>query len=311
MRSRKVTTQDSVLHVVEDGDPRNPGILFLHGFPDCHGVWSHQLAALASDFHVIAFDLRGVAESTAPSREDGYRIERILPDIEAVIDATRGPDGKVHLVGHDWGSVLGWSFVGEPRYAARVRSWTSMSGPHVGLMLEGAKRGLLGRDGKRRWQTIAQILGSWYVYALNIPGYGEMFFRLVGAKGWRHALEQGGVPPSDPYLRITDADVLARTRNPIGLYQQNLRPPPAPLAKGSVRTPTLLVVPLRDRFVKPVNFADLGEVCTKLERVELEANHWAQRSHPDVITALVRDFVSRNERLASEAGAARREGGVA
>lgn len=293
MRTRTVVTAEAELHVVEDGERSKPGILFLHGFPDCHRVWEHQLAALAKDFHVISFDMRGCGLSSAPTEPDGFRIERILPDIAAVIDATRGKKGKVHLVGHDWGSVLGWAFVADPHYAPRVQSWTSMSGPHVGLLWQWLSRRL--RSGKLSdiRAALNQTASSWYIFAFHIPGAARALFRFAGVEVWRRALQEGGVRANDPYLKIGQDEVEQITLNPIGLYQQNALRPPAPLAPGSVTMPVQLIIPLQDKFVRPHLFSELDEVCPRLERVELDANHWAQRSHAKQITALVRSFVQR------------------
>lgn len=298
MRTRMVKSQDVELHVVEAGDRKKPGILFLHGFPDSHRVWEYQLRDLARDYHVIAFDLRGSGGSTAPARRDGYRIERILPDILAVIDATRGPKGQVHLVAHDWGSVLGWSFLENPRYAARVSSYTSMSGPHVGLMWQWLFRKV--KSGRRDDLKAAfeQVAHSWYIFALNIPGAGRALMRLAGVEVWRRGLMRGGVAADDPYLDIGQDEVLRIAVNTIGLYQQNaFRPPRAP-AVHSIRVPVQLIVPVHDIFIRPQQFEYLDEVCTDLTRVTLDANHWAQRSNPEEFTGLVRGFIKRLERSA-------------
>lgn len=294
MRTRTVTSGEVHLHVVEDGDPKKPGILFLHGFPDCHRVWEHQMAALARNYHVISFDLRGCGKSTPPADRAGYRIERILPDIEAVIDATRGKKGRVHLVGHDWGSVLGWGMVTEPRYASRIISWTSMSGPHVGLMWQWLFRRMRSGSLKQMREAFDQFAHSWYIFALNIPGAGRALFRFAGVEVWKRALQEGGVRADDPYLDIGQDEVERIVLNTIGLYQQNAFRPPAPPAPRSVTLPVQLLVPVHDNFIRPALFSDLGEVCTRLERVRINANHWAQRTNPEEVTVLVREFVKRH-----------------
>ena len=304
MRTRIVKSQDVELHVVEDGDRKKPGILFLHGFPDCHKVWQHQIRALARDYHVIAFDLRGCGESTRSAQRGAYRLENLTPDILAVINATRGANGKVHLVGHDWGSVIGWSFVAQPEYAQRVLSWTSMSGPHVGLMWQWlfrrAKSGVFGANLGDLKSAFEQFSHSWYIFALNIPGFGRSLFRFAGVEVWQRALQQGGVAAGDPYLDIGQDEVERITLSTIGLYQQNaFSPPPAP-APHSIGLPVQLIVPVRDNFIRPQLFEDLDEVCTDLTRVTLDANHWAQRTHADEFTGLVRGFITRLERAAAK-----------
>lgn len=307
MRTRIVETRDVELYVVEAGDPKNPGILFLHGFPDCHKVWEHQLRDLSRDYHVIAFDMRGCGKSTWPARPDAYRIERILPDILAVIEATRGPNGKVHLVGHDWGSVLGWSFVSHVQYAERVLSYTSMSGPHVGLMWQWIFRKV--RSGKLAdlKAALEQFAHSWYIFALNVPGLGRALFRFAGVEVWRRGLISGGVSPTDPYLDIGQDDVERITLFTIGLYQQNAFRPPRPPAPHAIRVPVQLIVPVHDNFIRPQLFEYLDETCTDLTRVTLDANHWAQRTNADEFNGLVRGFITRLERAAPKITARKRK----
>lgn len=293
MQTRIVTTADSDLFVVEDGDPSQPAILFLHGFPDCHKVWENQLRDLAKEFHVISFDMRGCGKSTPSTRSDAYRIDHLLPDIAAVIDATCGVGAKVHLVGHDWGSVIGWSFVGDAWLGQRVLSWTSMSGPHAGLVFQTMAQRLRSGNLRQLRQAWDQFAHSWYIFALNIPGLGRTLFRFGGVRAWRRAMLQGGVAADDPYLNITQNEVERLTFRPIGLYQQNLFSPPEPLTEGSVTIPVQLLVPLKDSFVRAHLYEDLHRICPALERVDLNANHWAQRTHAEEITRLIRNFVAR------------------
>lgn len=296
MRKRMVVADKVKLHVVEDGDPKKPGILFLHGFPDCHRVWEHQMRALARSFHVIAFDMRGCGESTQPTGRDAWRIEKLLPDIAAVINATRGRHGTVHLVGHDWGSVIGWSFVADTRYAPRVLSWTSLSGPHIGLVWQWLRRRLQSGN-LRQWREAAeQIAGSWYIVALNVPGLGRALFRFAGVEIWRQAMRQGGVAADDPCLDIGQDEVEKLTLSSINLYRHNALRPPPPLMPGAVTMPVQLLVATRDRFLRPPLFSELEEICPQLERVEMDANHWAQRSNAAETTVLIREFVKRHDK---------------
>ncbi|MCI4369123.1 MAG: alpha/beta fold hydrolase, partial [Thermoplasmata archaeon] len=52
------------LHVREAGS--GPAIVLLHGLGGDHTVWEAQLSGLASDFRVLAPDLRGHGRSVAP-----------------------------------------------------------------------------------------------------------------------------------------------------------------------------------------------------------------------------------------------------
>ncbi|MDX1588707.1 MAG: alpha/beta fold hydrolase [Oleiphilaceae bacterium] len=284
---------ETQLHVVQAGDPSRPGVLLLHGFPDCHDVWEAQIRDLSRDYHVISFDMRGTGQSTAPTGRAAYRMPALLRDIDAVITATRGTGGQVHLAGHDWGSMIGWSFVSDPAYARRVLSWTSLSGPHLGAAVQWALQGVRHGEGTERRAALAQIRHSWYVFAINIPGAARAVFALGGRPLWRTALRLGGVPSDSAHLRRSPEQVRRLTAHSYRLYQENvLTPPPTP-GPGSIRVPCQLVTLTRDVFLQPGVCAAAAPLCQQLRRVSINANHWAPVSAPQAVTATLREFIAR------------------
>jgi pimeloyl-ACP methyl ester carboxylesterase len=58
-----VGSGDLAVHLLGDGPP----ILFVHGFPLDHSMWSAQCAALATDYRLIVPDLRGFGGSSPAS----------------------------------------------------------------------------------------------------------------------------------------------------------------------------------------------------------------------------------------------------
>jgi len=296
-RVHRVKSGDVSLHVVEAGERGKPPVLLVHGFPDCHEVYSHVVDELSREFHVATFDLRGVAKSTPPRDPSGYRIEAILEDITAVIDHVFGRTAKVHLVGHDWGSVLCFSYIAEGRDKHRARSFTSASGPHVRLMWNAVFRNAtsLGLRG-----AVTQAFASWYVFAMHLPVVPESLFRYAGPYVFRRVLELCGVPKGDAYLDITREQVLERTLGTMNLYRQNaLRPPPMP-APRSITVPIRLLLPIHDPFVRPETFAFLRDFATDLEVRRVDANHWIPRSHPALFASEIRSHVERIESKTSQ-----------
>lgn len=292
MRTSSLKLPDTCLNVVEAGDPTRPGVLLLHGFPDCHDVWQAQIRDLSRDYHVISFDMRGTGQSTPPSGRGAYRMPALLRDIDQVITATRGARGQVHLAGHDWGSMIGWSFVSDPAYARRVLSWSSFSGPHLGVAVQWALQGVRKGDRQTRQAALAQLSHSWYVMAINIPGAARTVFALGGRPLWRRALRMGGVPGDSPHLQRSRAEVRRLTRHSYQLYQENvLTPPPAP-APGSIRVPAQLVTLTEDIFLRPEICAAAAPLCRQLRRVSIRANHWAPVSAPAAVTATLREFIA-------------------
>jgi len=77
------------LHVVDEGHPAGPPILFIHGYCQSTFAWRKQFASdLTRDFRLIAFDLRGHGESDKPGAADAYTDSHLwADDVDAVVDA--------------------------------------------------------------------------------------------------------------------------------------------------------------------------------------------------------------------------------
>ena len=95
------------LDVWTSGDPANPAILFLHGFPESHRTWRHQMAGLSDHYFCIAPDQRGYAGSDKPQEVAAYKVPILIADVLATADALGV--GAFTLVGHDWGGAIAWA----------------------------------------------------------------------------------------------------------------------------------------------------------------------------------------------------------
>ncbi|WP_066903332.1 alpha/beta fold hydrolase [Mycolicibacterium houstonense] len=98
----------------EDGYP----IVLAHGITCAIGVWAHQIADLAADYRVIAYDHRGHGRSDAPRGRGRYSLNHLAADLDAVLDATLNPGERAVIAGHSMGgiAITSWS----QRYPARV-----------------------------------------------------------------------------------------------------------------------------------------------------------------------------------------------
>ena len=79
------------LHVREWGNPDGPPILFIHGWSQNHLCWARQYdSALAGEFRLVAYDLRGHGMSEAPHEREHYTDAKLwADDVAAVIDDLR------------------------------------------------------------------------------------------------------------------------------------------------------------------------------------------------------------------------------
>jgi pimeloyl-ACP methyl ester carboxylesterase len=87
------------------GNPHGPEIVFIHGYSQCHLSWRRQMAdrALAAQFRMVAYDLRGHGLSDKPFERERYRDDRLwADDLAAVMDAA----------GLKKPALVAWSYAG-------------------------------------------------------------------------------------------------------------------------------------------------------------------------------------------------------
>ena len=109
------------LHVREWGKADGPPILFIHGWSQNHLCWAKQYeSALADEFRLVAYDLRGHGMSEAPLEPEHYTDGQLwADDVAAIIDQLR-LDRPV-LVGWSYGAFVICDYVrayGQDRIAA-------------------------------------------------------------------------------------------------------------------------------------------------------------------------------------------------
>lgn len=108
-------------------------VLLLHGFPQHAGEWDRVVPALhRAGFRTVAPDQRGYSPGARPAETEAYRMSECVADALAILDRTA--DARpVHVVGHDWGAVVGWHLAA--LHAERLRTFTAVSIPHIGAVL--------------------------------------------------------------------------------------------------------------------------------------------------------------------------------
>ena len=114
------------LDVAISGDPANPPVILLHGFPESHRTWRDIAPDLARDHYVIAPDQRGFARSSKPEGIDSYTPDKIVADLIALADHL--DIDRFTLVGHDWGGAVAW--MAALRHPERIAKLVIINAPH-------------------------------------------------------------------------------------------------------------------------------------------------------------------------------------
>lgn len=294
---RQIITRGAVLNVLVEGHPKNPALLFLHGFPDHHAVWAPVIDQLKDRYYCITYDMRGVAGSRLLNNRLAYRMDKMLGDISAVITQIMGPSGKVHLIGHDLGSVQGWSFVADTTLRQQVLSWTSISGPHIRLMLDWVLGNLRSPDAQKREQARDQFMHSWYVFAFHIPGLLSVPMNIAPRK---YLTSLAPELKDCSLMQLSDADLKRSVLNYVNFYRHNVFLPPPMPARGSITTPSQLIIPVQDNYVRHFLFDTLDDYVTDLTRHEVDATHWLQHTHAQLLARLIDDFARQHDNTGEE-----------
>ncbi|XP_069340932.1 bifunctional epoxide hydrolase 2 isoform X3 [Eulemur rufifrons] len=114
------------LHFVELGS--GPAVCLCHGFPESWFSWRYQIPALAqAGYRVLAVDMKGYGESSAPPEIEEYCMEELCKEMVTFLDKL-GLSQAV-FIGHDWGGMLVWSMA--LFYPDRVRAVASLNTPFI------------------------------------------------------------------------------------------------------------------------------------------------------------------------------------
>lgn len=292
-RERWVRTGGVELCVAELGDPTQPTVLLVHGYPDSKEVWSQVAERLADRFHVVLYDVRGHGRSTAPQPlRGGFTLEKLTDDFVAVADAV-SPDKPVHLVGHDWGSVQAWEFVTVKRTEGRIASFTSMSGPSLDHFGHWIKKRMTRPTPRKVGQLLGQGAKSWYVYMLHTPVVPELAWRGPLGKRWPKILERVEKVPAGDY---PTSSLPSDAAHGAWLYRDNVRARlRRPRADAYAHAPVQLITPSGDIFLSERLYDELEMWAPELVRRSIPAKHWVPRTRPDQLAAWITDFVTTNE----------------
>ena len=132
MEQTRITLASGIeLDVVDQGPRDAPALIFLHGFPESHRTWRHQIAHFSDRFRCIAPDQRGYRGSSKPREVEAYTPDKLIGDIFQLADAL-GIE-KFTIVGHDWGGAIAWGTAISGQMNGRVERAIIANAPHPAI----------------------------------------------------------------------------------------------------------------------------------------------------------------------------------
>ena len=283
------------LHHVEAGDPDDPLVVLLHGFPEFWYSWREQIPALAdAGFHVVAPDMRGYNRSEKPHGVDAYRLEELVGDVVGLLD--RFDAERAHVVGHDWGGIVAWETA--IRHPDRLADLAVLNAPHPGAY----RRELLQHP--EQWRR------SSYAMAFQLPRLPEFVLGARNCAGVAKLLVDSAMTPSsfdERDLRryreaacrpgaLTSAINYYRAQFRSGLRRE-LGAVLGDRRSLDVDVPTLLVWGEADVALDVALTEGLDRWVDDLRVERLpDVSHWVHHERPEQVSELLVEYLSRRGR---------------
>lgn len=256
--------------------------LCLHGFPELHHSWRHQMPMLAElGYKVWSPNLRGYGGSSKPAGTHAYRLNILVEDVAALIDASGCSD--VTLIAHDWGAIIAWHFA-----IRKVRPLTRlviMNVPHPSCGLRELKH----------WH---QLKKSWYIFFFQLPWLPEKMLGRGGAAGIKQAIYNMAVakdrfPDSDLQIYADAANRPGALHSMINYYRALLRTNDVrDIGAAMVDVPTLMIWGEQDAAIDIRCIDGTEDYVPNLELHRLPGvSHWVQQEAPEKVNEIMRAWL--------------------
>ncbi|MGH6613954.1 alpha/beta fold hydrolase [Sphingomonas sp.] len=278
------------LDVAVAGDPASPAIILLHGFPESHRTWRHQIPELAKTHFVLAPDQRGFARSSKPAEVSDYTPDKMVGDLAALAD--HFGIATFILVGHDWGGAIAWmAALTRPDRVARL---IIVNAPHPYVFQ------------KTMFEDLRQREASQYIRAFRNPAF-EKHIESIGLSAFfdssflRHTdfakvadekpiyLDQWGQPGAMTamlnWYRASAIVVPEMDETPERPAFLNAPFPP-------LKQPTLVIWGLRDAALLPSQLEGLDTLVPDMTLVKVDAGHFVPWEAPEAVTKAIQEWLN-------------------
>ena len=298
MEQQRVTLANGIELDVVDTGPRNaPALIFLHGFPESHRTWRHQIAHLSDRYRCIAPDQRGYRGSSKPQELAAYTPDKLIGDIFLLADALGV--GSFTIIGHDWGGAIAWGIALGGQTNGRVTRAVIANAPHPALF----QKLLYTNENQRR--------SSQYMRGFRDPA-NDALVREHGLAGillqevkWDRPSQMESAERDALLADWQDREAAFGMLNWYRASPVDVPPLDAPYALPNGWTepplprlaiPTLVIWAMDDLALPPENLAGLDAVIDDLTVVEVrDCGHFVPWEAPEAVNAALDEFLTRTD----------------
>ena len=292
MRTETVDLNGHPFFLRHWGDPANPPLLLLHGFPEYGGAWADLAPLLAERFHCIAPDQRGYGQSWVPAEESEYQTHKLVGDMAALIEHLG--QGPLTVMGHDWGAAVAYGLaILRPDLVSRL---IIANGVHPVPFQRALAQGG------------AQALASQYIHTLRRAGSEDRLaandFEKMKALLLAE-MDQSWMTPTKKAAYLAEWARPGRLKGMIDWYRASPLQvplpgevltdlPEPPRDRVMVRCPHLLLWGLGDTALLPESTAGLEDFVPDLTRVPFNgADHWICHQIPEQVARAILEWCDR------------------
>jgi len=278
------------LDVAIAGDPANPPLIFLHGFPESHRTWRHQLAEFARDHYVVAPDQRGYARSSKPEGVAHYTPDKPVADLIALADHLG--IGDFTLVGHDWGGAIAW--MAALQNPGRIKRLIILNAPHPLIF----QRSLFDDPAQRK---ASQYITRFRDTGLDQGLIGAGLERFFASGFAQHIV--GGVAGEDKAAYLDEWGQHGAMTAMLNWYRASSIVVPTPGETPErpawldgpfplVTQPTLVIWGTGDKALLPVQLEGLEALVPELTVVRVESGHFVPWENPQAVNDAMRAWLA-------------------
>ncbi len=278
-----IITNGVKLHYVTQGEGKL--MLMLHGFPEFWYSWRHQIPEFASDYKVVALDLRGYNDSEKPKDVSAYQISELVNDIKGVIQGL-GYESCI-LVGHDWGGMIAWYVA--YNYPELVDKLIVMNIPHPAKFAEALR------------SSPQQLLRSWYVFFFQLPLLPELLFqwddyRLIASSFIDMAIDKDTFSEADLNAYKDAAAKRGAITAMLNYYRNVFQGLLNQRQWDVLQIPTLMIWGENDTALgKELTYNTKDYVPDLQIRYIPNCSHWVQQEQCQLVNQYMREFLAKDE----------------
>jgi len=280
------------LHYVRSGEPGQPLMLFVHGFPEFWYMWRDLLPAFGTDHLAVAPDMRGYNLSDCPAEVSAYTVRKLVADIDGL---RRGFGAeRFTLVAHDWGAAVAWAYaIAMPEHLDRL---VIINGAHPATFLRDLLRHRPQTEASQYMRLFRSAEAEEKLSADGFAWLWDFTFRPHHARGTFSDAERDAYLEAwaRPGALTGGLNWYRATRMPVPLPEE--ADPAAelpPLPDTTVRVPTLVIWGEQDHALLPHLLEGLEAHVPDLRILRVpDASHWVVQEQPDLVRDAIRGFIA-------------------